>query len=100
MTSGITRAVLICCSLLALALVGVFSASSDNGDKRLGLRALNQSQEANSQSKLRRSRSVVKPLTYRSPGRMHKVVIPNGSGEVEARLLSSSGTRRIREFQS
>ncbi|HWC77519.1 MAG TPA: S8 family serine peptidase, partial [Blastocatellia bacterium] len=100
MTSGITRAVLICCSLLALALVGVFSASSDNGDKRLGLRALNQSQEAHSKSKLRRSRSVVKPLTYRSPGRMHKVVIPNGSGEVEARLLSSSGTRRIREFQS
>jgi hypothetical protein len=88
----ITRASLLTSSLLLLTLVGAFSASSD----------VSRVQRDETSNSRRRSsiRSTPRALSYRSPGRTHKLTIARGDREIETRLLSSPSARRVKEFGS
>jgi hypothetical protein len=96
MKAMITRASIVTSSLLMLALTGAFSTSSNNDRQRLGGRT-----DRGSISQRRAAaRLAMKPLSYRSPGRLHKLLIPRGAGELEADLLSSGSARRVRDLPS
>ncbi len=96
MNAMITRASIVTSSLLMLALVGAFSTSSNNDRQRVVGRT-----ESGSISQRRAaSRLAMKPLSYRSPGRLHKLIIPRSESGLEARLLSSGSARRVRDLPS
>ena len=96
MKAMITRASIVTTSLLILALVGAFSTSSNNDRQRVVGRT-----ESGSISQRRAAaRLAMKPLSYRSPGRLHKLIIPRAESEIEARLLTSRSARRVRDLPS
>jgi hypothetical protein len=79
-----------------LALVSVFSTSSNSDRERSfaqhGTSSISQRRAA--------SRLAMRPLSYRSPGNLHKLIVPRNASGLEARLLSSPSARRVRNLMS
>jgi hypothetical protein len=92
MRDFILKASFVASLLLTIALVGAWPTRSD--DNRKGLR---QPVEHNVGEK-RGKRTTVTPLSYRSPGSKHKLLIPAEDAGLEQKLLSSRGTGKARKY--
>ncbi|HEX8088923.1 MAG TPA: S8 family serine peptidase [Blastocatellia bacterium] len=77
---------------LMIALAGAWPAHSDNGAERTERLAQNSAAEK------RGGRATMTPLSYRSPGSKHKLLIPAGDAELEREFLSSRATARTRKY--
>ena len=76
--------------LTLLSLVGALPTRSDSRsqlDRQSGDRATK-----------RHSQPGVKPLSYRSPGGTHKLMLPADDPELEQRLLSSRAVRKLKKY--
>jgi hypothetical protein len=94
MRALIVKTSLVASLLLMIALVGAWPTRSDNGVKRA-----QQADEQRSAEK-RGKRSEMSPLSYRSPGSKHKLLIPAGDAELEREFVSSRATGKSRRFKS
>src|SRR5215210_7891117 len=92
MRDFVLKASLVASLLLMIALVGAGPASSDNGAERLrqpGQHAI---------AEKRGRRQAPTPLSYRSPGSKHKLLIPAHDAELEREFLSSRATGKARSY--
>lgn len=88
----ILKSSLVALLLLMIAFVGALPTRSDNGAGRL-----QQSGEYTPPEK-RGGRTAIAPLSYRSPGSKHKLLIPAEDKELEQKFVSSRATGRARKY--
>jgi hypothetical protein len=75
------------------SLAGVWPAWSDSGKARL-------IEPAQDRVRTRRSGKGVKPLSYRSPGATHKLMLSADDSDIEQRLLSSGALRKLKKYRA
>ena len=92
MRDFVLRASLVASLLLIIALVGALPARSDNGAGRL-----RQSDEGAIAEK-RGKRRASTPLSYRSPGSKHKLLIPAEDVELAQEFIPSRATGKTRRY--
>ncbi len=93
------RAVIVRISAIALLLVGVALAGtipifSDNGASQLR----RQGEGGQAEQTRTRQHAARSPLSYRSPGSSHKIVVRADDKEIENRILSSGAARKVRKY--
>ncbi|MBI3650363.1 MAG: S8 family serine peptidase [Acidobacteria bacterium] len=92
MKSGAVKILTITVLLLAVALSGNWRASSFSDKKSL-------SQVADEPLAKRLSaKANVEPLTYRSPGTAHKLLVPHQEAALAERLLASKSVKKARKY--
>src|ERR1700686_1612179 len=74
-----------------LSLVGALPTRSDSTPPQLDRQSADRPTKRNSQTG-------VKPLSYRSPGATHKLIVPSDDPELERRLLSSPAVRKLKKY--
>lgn len=79
--------------LILLSLVGALPTRSDSGKGSLDRQSADRTRK-------RTARSGLTPLSYRSPGAAHKLMLPADDPELERRLLSSGGVRKTKKYGS
>ncbi|MEK6321320.1 MAG: S8 family serine peptidase [Acidobacteriota bacterium] len=77
--------------LILLSLVGALPTRSD------GIRA-QFNQQSEDGARKRPFRPGIKPLSYRSPGAAHKLMLPADDPQLEQRLLSSRSQRKLKNY--
>ncbi|HVG19223.1 MAG TPA: S8 family serine peptidase, partial [Blastocatellia bacterium] len=92
MRDSILRASLVASLLLMTALVGAWPTRSDDGAE--AFRRPGQ----NAPAEKRGRRATVTPLSYRSPGSKHKLLIPAEDAELTSEFLSSRATGKARKY--
>jgi hypothetical protein len=89
---GLVLRISLAVSLLTLfSLVGALPARSDNNRSQLN-------RQLEDRATKRHSQQTVTPLSYRSPGGTHKLVVPTDDPELEQRLLSSRAVRKLKKY--
>jgi len=78
--------------LILLSLVGALPTRSDNARAQF-----NQTED---RTRKPRSRSGLKPLSYRSPGATHKLMLPADDPELEKQLLSMHVVRKLKKYRT
>jgi hypothetical protein len=78
--------------LILLSLVGALPTRSDSARAQF-----NQEED---RTRKPRSRSGLKPLSYRSPGATHKLMLPADDPELEQQLLSMRVVRRLKKYRA
>jgi hypothetical protein len=78
--------------LFLLSLVGALPTRSDSARAQLN--------PTEDRGRQRRSRPGLKPLSYRSPGSTHKLVLPADDPELEQQLMSMGVVRKFKKYQA
>jgi|GEM_PF-638327 len=96
MKSFILRISLAASLLILLSLVGALPTRSDSARAQF-----NQTLEhAGDRTRKTHSRSGLKPLSYRSQGATHKLVLPADDPELEQQLLSMRVVRKLKKYRT
>jgi hypothetical protein len=78
--------------LILLSLVGALPTRSDSARAQLN--------PTEDRARQHRSRPGLKPLSYRSPGATHKLVLPAEDPELEQQLLSMRVVRKLKKYRA
>ncbi len=89
---GLILRISLAVSLLSLlSLVGALPTRSDSSQSQLD-------RQYGDRAGKRQAQPGVKPLSYRSPGATHKLMLPADDPELEERLLSSGAVRKLKKY--
>lgn len=77
--------------LVLLSLVGALPTRSDSSQSKF-------KQQSEDRTLAKPSRTGVKPLSYRSPGAAHKLMLPADDPRLEQRLLSSRSPHKVKRY--
>ncbi|HSB11013.1 MAG TPA: hypothetical protein VLM38_16110, partial [Blastocatellia bacterium] len=87
-----TLRVSLAASLLVLfSLIGVLPAWSDSGKSHVR-------EQHDERARTGRTQRDIKPLSYRSPGATHKLMLAAQDGDLEQRLLGAGAVRRLKRY--
>src|SRR5712692_6199307 len=89
---GLVLRISLAASLLALlSLVGALPTRSDSSQSQFD-------RQSGDRTSKRYAQPGVEPLSYRSPGATHKLMLPADDPELEQRLLSSRAVRKLKKY--
>src|SRR5438132_8723547 len=89
---GLVIRISLAVSLLTfISLVGALPARSDSSRSQLD-------RQSEDRATKRHAQPGVQPLSYRSPGGTHKLIVPSDDPELEQRLLSSRAVRKLKKY--